>query len=193
MEATVFEMSETGFAGLTLEAVATRAGVNRTTIYRRWPTKLDLVRAAIASSDGLPFLKPPQDTGALRSDLLSLVRSIRTAPEKSKRRASILALLTESDDSQLASIVPVLRNKVLAPLPDILERAIQRGELPADIDRELIWRPLFATLNNEVLFGEPKEESFFTSLIDVLIAGVHAIKPAASETAPRRLTARRSR
>src|SRR4051794_31864923 len=62
------ELGRRGYGALKIDDVAMRAGVNKTTVYRRWPTKEDLVRAALLSITADRFVIP--DTGSLRSDLL---------------------------------------------------------------------------------------------------------------------------
>src|SRR6187402_997198 len=66
--ATAEELSRVGYAALRIEDIAARSGVNKTTIYRRWPTKPELVAAALRA-----LTQPPQapDTGSLRGDLLA--------------------------------------------------------------------------------------------------------------------------
>src|SRR6266487_2194893 len=67
LRATAEELSTSGYAGLRIEDVAARSGVNKTTIYRRWPRKSDLVSAALLH---LWADEAPPDTGSLREDLL---------------------------------------------------------------------------------------------------------------------------
>src|SRR4051812_1829696 len=72
MSATLEVFAQHGYAGLTIEAVALLAGVNKTTVYRRWPSKVELLGAALVSlRDEEP---EPPDTGSLREDLLQLLR-----------------------------------------------------------------------------------------------------------------------
>src|SRR3954464_11362465 len=72
LSATLEVFAEQGYAGFSVEAVALRAGVNKTTIYRRWPAKSDLLGAALfALRDEDP---EPPDTGALREDLVQVLR-----------------------------------------------------------------------------------------------------------------------
>src|SRR5260221_10727285 len=74
LAATLEVFAEHGYAGMSVEAVAARAGVNKTTIYRRWPAKVDLLGAALVSlRDEDP---EPPDTGSLRSDLLEVLRRL---------------------------------------------------------------------------------------------------------------------
>ncbi|HWL87667.1 MAG TPA: helix-turn-helix domain-containing protein, partial [Polyangiaceae bacterium] len=73
LENTVEEFGRSGYSGLRVEEIAARSGVNKTTIYRRWPTKDDLVVAAIQWIS--PYKRPP-NTGSLRTDLLGMLRGM---------------------------------------------------------------------------------------------------------------------
>src|SRR5262245_2839968 len=68
--AALTELARTGYGALRIEDVAARAGVNKTTVYRRWSTKEDLVRAALLSITNDRFTPP--NTGSLRTDLLQI-------------------------------------------------------------------------------------------------------------------------
>ena len=68
LRATIDELARSGYAALRVDDVAARAGVNKTTVYRRWPTKTDLVAAAIRASAGQH--EPVPDTGSARRDLV---------------------------------------------------------------------------------------------------------------------------
>src|SRR4051812_35901624 len=68
------ELGRVGYADLRIEDVATLSGVNKTTIYRRWPQKSELVTAAVERLTPVPEV---YDTGSLRSDLLALLHDIR--------------------------------------------------------------------------------------------------------------------
>jgi AcrR family transcriptional regulator len=74
-DATLRLVAEKGYDGLTVEGVAERSGVNKTTIYRWWPSKAALLGAALIESDVLGFDAP--DTGSLRGDLVALVEGVR--------------------------------------------------------------------------------------------------------------------
>src|SRR6266516_2580600 len=73
-EATVAELTETGYAGLAMERIAARARTSKASLYRRWPSRADLVVDAIRHCS--PELSHPPDTGNLREDLLSLLRGM---------------------------------------------------------------------------------------------------------------------
>src|SRR5262245_40170336 len=72
LTAALEELGQTGYGALRIEDVAARAGVNKTTVYRRWPTKEDLVRAALLAMTVDKFVVP--NTGSLRGDLLEMAR-----------------------------------------------------------------------------------------------------------------------
>src|SRR5215831_11164328 len=76
LDATVDLLAEQGFLGLSIEAVAARAGVAKTTIYRRWPTKDDLLMDAIAC---LKHAHPEPQGESLRDDLIDMISRMRDA------------------------------------------------------------------------------------------------------------------
>src|SRR6266704_2718003 len=82
LEATLDLLLEEGFTRMSIEAVATRAGVGKATIYRRWPSKADLVVEAVACRKEQPFVDP--DSGGVREDLVSLARQAFRPSESSE-------------------------------------------------------------------------------------------------------------
>jgi AcrR family transcriptional regulator len=136
-EAALDELAEHGYGRLSMEAVAKRAGVGKSALYRRWPSKQDMV-IAVLSEIFVPAAKT-EDTGSLRGDLLAILHSIHewlTEP----RAATILPDLTAE-----ARRNPVLAKAIETTIGQprralgaaTLRRAIDRGELPADTNVEL--------------------------------------------------------
>jgi AcrR family transcriptional regulator len=131
LHAAAEELTESGFAGLTMDRVARRAGTNKNTIYRRWPNRAALGIAAyrqLAAATG-----PSPDTGELRGDTLELMR--RTNRGWSSPTGGILrALLAGArDDPQLlAQIQEHSTGADSAAWLAILARAVARGEAPAE-------------------------------------------------------------
>ncbi len=115
LKATIHELGRVGFNGLKYEAIAKLAGVNKTTIYRRWPTKVDLIRAAFTSLPGSESTRP--NTGSKRNDLLEIgwrISRFLTSPEGS---AVMQIILTELEDPELKSLCEEFgseRDKVVA-------------------------------------------------------------------------------
>ena len=126
-----------GVAGMTIEGVAADAGVGKTTIYRRWPTKTDLIRAAI--SDIVPRGDPP-DTGSMAGDMAALAETQRQRLAGSKLAGIVPRLLAESmSDPELHQDYV---DRVITPFRDLLrlfiERGIERGELRPDLEVEAL-------------------------------------------------------
>jgi AcrR family transcriptional regulator len=135
LAAVVALLPEHGLKGLTIEAVAARAGVGKTTIYRRWDTKNELIVEALQQ---LPPPGPPPDTGSLAGDLEAVVALQRDRLEASALPRMMPRVLADaSEDPELhADIVRTAVMPLRAILEEFVERAITRGELREDVDRE---------------------------------------------------------
>ena len=150
LRAAVEELIESGYAGLTMDRVARRAGTNKNTIYRRWPNRAALGIAAyrqLAAATG-----PSPDTGELRGDALELMR--RTNRSWSSPTGGILrALLAGArDDPQLlAQIQEHSADAGSAPWLAILARAVARGEAPAEALHLRVATVAIVLLRNEFI------------------------------------------
>jgi AcrR family transcriptional regulator len=133
LAAVVELVSEHGLGGLTIESVAARAGVGKTTIYRRWETKNELLLEAM---EQLRPPGPPPDTGSLLGDLDALVAVQRERLEASQLPRVIPRVLGESlDDPDLHDqIVERAVSPIRGVLEEIVRRGIDRGELRQDLE-----------------------------------------------------------
>lgn len=165
--------AERGYAGFSMDEVATRAGVNKTTVYRRWPTKADLVGAALFSlRDHDPELP---DTGSVREDLIRIL--CQRVPEMvtPHRRAIMNAVLLSHAEPELQSVLQRLRRERPAIPAVVLDRAVARGELPADVDRRLVVEALLGPLHTRAyLKREPISDGYVTALVNLVVAGAAA-------------------
>ncbi|HEX3454252.1 MAG TPA: TetR/AcrR family transcriptional regulator, partial [Gaiellaceae bacterium] len=137
LEAAIELFAETGFEGLTVEAVAARAGVGKATVYRRYSCKVELVAAACRAYADLGGESP--DTGTLRDDLRALLGTLvdmltdspvgRVMPTLVADKARIPELAAEQ-----RALVREKRRHHRA----VMERAVGRGELRPDVDPELV-------------------------------------------------------
>lgn len=126
-------LGEVGYDRLTIEGVARRAGVAKTTIYRRWPSKRELVAAAIHDARGIP---PMPDTGSLAGDLEVLVVAMArnlSDPAILQITAELLSSLARGDD-----LFDEYWNGYVVPMrtafAEVFERAQRRGEIRVDVD-----------------------------------------------------------
>ncbi|MEU5943995.1 TetR/AcrR family transcriptional regulator [Micromonospora sp. NPDC047465] len=143
LHATLDLLRDGGYRALSIEKVATRAGVTRPTVYRRWPDKAGLVVDALA--EAVP-VAPAPDTGDTRTDLHHLARGL--VDRLAGLAPVILGVLADSigrDD-----LAAPLRERYLRPrlntITDVVERGIARGDLPSDTSpataRDLLAGPL---------------------------------------------------
>jgi len=141
LQATIAILSEAGFNHLSIEAVAARAGVGKPTIYRRWPSKRELVLDAV---DRLAPPFPTADTGDPLTDLRQIVPELLVRLTSSPVARATLALAGDPE------MVSRLGERYLRPrreaTADILHRAIAAGELRADIDVEMAIDMMVGTL-----------------------------------------------
>lgn len=171
LEATREELASVGYRALRAEDVATRAKVHKTTVYRRWSTKRDLVHDAMV--DLVDPLADLSDTGSFRSDLLTLVRELARFMASIEGQGVVRMLMAESMDPEVASISDSLRTRKDGPIRDMFERAIARGELRPNVDPELLKCLLMGTVHNRLfIVCQPLDELFLTRLVDLVIEGI---------------------
>jgi AcrR family transcriptional regulator len=165
LTATLAELTEVGYAALTMDRVAARARTSKAALYRRWSGRAELVIDAcclLSSSEDLP------DTGALRTDVILLLRAM-SATMDSPLGGMLRGLLAEmTRDAEFARLV---RERVYTAGPAkihvILERAVERGEVEPRILGSR--RATVATdlLRNEfLLFGAPVDDEIITDIVD---------------------------
>lgn len=172
LAATQEELGRAGYGALRMEDVAARSGVNKTTIYRRWPTKAELVAAAlraVGEDDEQP------DTGTLRGDLLAVVtRTVRIC--KTPTGLGIVRMLqTERADPEVEALSKALRDRRQQQNRALIERGIARGELPAGVSADLILDLILAPVYVRLVYlGEDVGEDYATAAIDTVLAGACA-------------------
>ena len=126
--ATMAELAEIGYAGIAMERVAARARTSKASLYRRWPSRADLVAEAILHCGPEP-IEPP-DTGSLRGDLLSLLQRMadRLDGPFGEALRGVLAE-TLADPSRTAAARSRMTALGDALMAAIVDRAIARGEI----------------------------------------------------------------
>lgn len=125
---------ERGYRGFTIDEVVTRASVSKATIYRRWPSK-DLL--AVAAVGGFPELHPV-DTGSLEKDLYSIVTEFADVLQNTALGTVWPSLVGERSRSpELRQALDAMTEHRRTPTRQAFERAVERGELPSDLDYAL--------------------------------------------------------
>lgn len=169
LDATLEELAAAGYARLSVEAVAARAGVNRTTIYRRWPTKPDLVRAALLTINA--ERPPPPDTGSIRGDVVEILG--RSLGAQSPRNLGLMrALMADIGDPEVSAIARVIGAQHQSGLVTVVARGIERGELPRGSDPVRVVEPIVATFFMRMTMGGgPPGAEDVARIVDLVLLG----------------------
>ena len=185
IDATNELLKERGFVDLTIDEVAQRAKVSKTTIYRRWPTKGTLVFEAFSAE----FLarQPVPSAGSLRADLLAALRAWIRVVKGTVTGRTLVGLIAEVQrDPELAEI---WRERFVGPVRThhrvMVDRAIERGELSDDVDAEVVLDLLYGAAYHRLLQSHLSlSDRFAQAVVDTVVAGVTTNHPGALSIGP---------
>jgi AcrR family transcriptional regulator len=171
LEATRALLAEVGVQGLTIEGVAARSGVAKTTIYRRWRDRDELALAAVWD-DLLSGLQAPRDLGDTRAELLAFVE-----PVIAVLRSPLMSTVIRGLTSQIASNGELSRNyrehtiePRLQQLTHVIHRGIERGDLRPDTDVRLAHELLIGPVMYRLLYsGQHLDEALATRIVDAVL------------------------
>jgi AcrR family transcriptional regulator len=158
-------LQENGYDRLTLDAVATTARASKATLYRRWPTKADLVLAAFVEGTRQVAVAP--DTGSLREDLVRMGESV--CAHASAHASTIRAVLVEV--SRSAELNDTMHRQFLdqrkALMEHVLTQAVERGEIKASAITDDLWDVLPGYLIfRSILTGRSPSSRTVAELVD---------------------------
>ncbi|WP_233104220.1 TetR/AcrR family transcriptional regulator [Haliangium ochraceum] len=137
LDAALVELASSGYAGFRMEAVASRAGVNKTTIYRRWPSRAELIAALVSRMRTPLRASPLPDTGQLESDLVdAFTRRFRVARKREGRAWA--RLVEERHNPEVEAIIGNAVDGRRDEWRLMVTRAIERGELPTGTDAQML-------------------------------------------------------
>jgi AcrR family transcriptional regulator len=180
LDAALDVLAEVGYDGMTIDMVAARAKAGKATLYRRWPSKTELVLDAVAcmKNSSIDYSNLP-DTGSLRGDLVAMIKplSITDSQKKLKVMAGLVSLLARNPE-----LADVANQVIMAPRIELnrffLHRAIERGEIPADTDVDLVSMisPSMVTYRTLVM-QNPVDREFLLRLINSVVLPAVGIRP----------------
>ncbi len=181
--ATVGALTEHGWNGLTVEDVAARAGVNKTTIYRRWGDREALVADVLLTASDQQI--PLPDTGSLRGDLVAFARQVRDAIAAPANRALLSTLAAGRRDGALAELGRRYWAARFARARPMIERAVARGELADGVDADAlvvrvvgpVWFGVFGP-------GTAVDDAFVDDCVDIVLLGTARARWLASPDTP---------
>ncbi len=164
-------LAQVGYDALTYEEVASRADVHRTTVYRRWPTKPELVADAVGLHAEEQIQIP--DSGSLPADLHALATAVAANLDSAggaRRSRSLVAAAATSEPLATALYAFMTRRVELADA--IVERAAQRGEIPDHVDPRVVVEAVVGPIWFRVLLsGEPVNDDFVRAVANLAAAG----------------------
>lgn len=167
--ATLDVLRRDGVQSLTVATIASQAGVNATSIYRRWGTRENLIFDAV-SSEGADLAEV--DTGSLAGDLAAHATAIGDYLS-TPAGAALVHALTHAD------ITPELRAEQqrylaerLRRFREVLDRAVDRGELTRPVDARIVLDTLVAPLQMRVVTGEPIDPDLARQVAQIVAAGI---------------------
>jgi AcrR family transcriptional regulator len=175
LDSTLALLAELGFERMSIEAIAAHAGVGKTTIYRRWKTKEDLVADALSSVKAAPAAP---DTGDLRADVAAIAESFAAGVrDPLGRRVITLIIDTLTNNPALAELYwerfGALKNDSLRA---VLSRAQARGQIRRDADLDVVLDLLSGYVLYQLLVKPPSQafQAGMGRVLDVLFQGVAA-------------------
>lgn len=166
-------LAERGLGGMSIEEVAARAGVGKTTIYRRWTSRGTLALDAFLTE--FQGQQPLPDTGALRGDLLAALRAWIRSVTSTSAGPILAGLIAEAQrDPELAV---AWRERVVERLREqhkiMLDRAVERGEISSRTDYEVVLDLVFGAAYHRLLHGhQPLTDKFAQQVVDYVVAGI---------------------
>lgn len=169
--ATAFDLlAAAGIGGFTIDEVARRSGVAKTTIYRHWPTRAALVADACRRMVAEQEEQTP-NTGSVDADVISILTEIGRALSSANWAAVMPSVIDAAErDPDFAEIHARLQHGHAAPLTSVLERAVERGELPASLDISITVAALLGPLFYRRWFSrQALDDAFVHGLVTQVI------------------------
>ena len=172
LNATLELLVEVGFSALTVEGVASRAGVGKATIYRRWPSKLPLVVEAFGQLPGFEDV----DTGDLAGDLKKMLRGYLDVFNSSPLSAVLPSLAGErTHNPELSQLFEPVSKDRRRPLVRAFERAVARGEVAPGLDLDLAADLVVGPIAVALFFkGGRLNQKMVGPMVDLALAGIRS-------------------
>ena len=164
-DATLRLLERDGYGGMSMEAIAEEAGVGKTTVYRRYRNKADLVTGALAA---LRRDEEPPDSGDTRADLVELLRRFQDSKERVQSMRLTGALMFEQERNP--DLIELFRERIITPRRqhgfDVIVRGIDRGDIRPEVDPALVVEMMVGAWFALQLNGRRFEGDWPTAVVD---------------------------
>ena len=167
LDAAIALVAEIGYDAMSMEAVASRAGVSKATIYRRWTGKTELVADAIARMHPTDELAEPDDTGSLRGDLMTLILTMFAKVSGIDGGLFCGLAVAMRADSELGRLLDKGKREYNERIQElIVSRARARGEIPPSVDPPQLMDVVMGVSLLHLMSGRPLDSEFADYLVD---------------------------
>lgn len=172
LEVALQQLAVQGYERLSVPEIAALAGLNKTSVYRRWPTKGDLVREALQVSMGNAGEVP--DTGSLRSDLLLMARAAVAFVESPVGKGALRMLFAEGASPDVREFATSMFRQQETEGPRLVfKRAVGRGELSEDADIDTLLSTVAGALMHRAMVEQARiTDGFLEKLVDLVLYGI---------------------
>lgn len=168
LRAALLELSDTGWDSMSVERIAERSGIHKTTIYRRWGSADRVALEALLErgSEGIPI----PDTGDVRLDLIALGRSIAESISEPIGRSVSAAAIGASDSSSIRAIADAFWSERFEQAGSIVTKAIDRDQLPAATPPDRIIEGVAAPVWFRVMVSRlPVTDLWLSEVVDSIV------------------------
>ena len=182
MDAAVAVLADRGPGGFTVDEVASRAGCGKATVYRRWPSRAELL---LETAQRLGLEPPVVDTGSVRSDLVEMLTVLGHKMRATPAGRILPGIIAEAsvEHGMRALLASFIEDRRLRPR-EVLLRGVARGELPPDADIELMLDVLGGTvMYRELIARHPVDDDVIEHLVDRVL-GAFGAAPTAPPAMP---------
>ena len=167
-------LTDQGYAGMSVEQVASEAGVGKTTIYRRYASKKELAGAAINALR--EDWGPPPDTGSARTDIVEMLVQNQVALEHGPGFAMIGALLVEARRNP--ALIEYFRDRFTRPRRKealmVMRRGVERGEIRADADLDIAVQAMVGAMFIRHIWGAHESRERIEQTVELIWKGLAA-------------------
>lgn len=172
LDAALVELSRSGYGDFRMDAIAARAAVNKTTIYRRWPSRVALITALVERMQRPLRQNSLPDTGDLERDLLEAFER-RVSVGRTAEGRAWARLLNERHRSEVEAIIGAAVDERRDEWTTMVTRAIHRGELPPNTDAPLLLEVVRAIVDSRGP-SRRQDERWLSIAVQTVIAGARA-------------------
>ena len=164
------ELARVGYASLTIEGVARRAGTGKAVLYRRWPSRAELVFAALRRFVPEPLSGNVPDTGDVREDVLVLLRRQRSSLEAFAPDVVHGLAAERHEDEGVGNVAAQAQRAGCDAMLAILERAAERGQVRLDkVSRRIASLPLDLVRHDVLLMAARVTDEQLMEIVDDLL------------------------